>query len=517
MIFIGQELSDSGAHFRTNIVAAIGGKDDLIIDLYEHGDKEAIYRLIADHLKVYNERFVIYNAYEDEDFFIGFNHVFPKLKLITFFSDDAWRHANYNRYLALYSNISYITDEKHSARYDDYGVKSYNMTWSCNPDNFYPLSEEKKYDVSFVGAAYGLRIEYIRYLISEGIDVRVFGRGWGRFWSIKKHYGGILTHADMLRVFSQSKINLNFLWTSADPESSVIKGRVMELAACKGFQLSSPASDFKCNGFVDRNNIAIFDNKQGMIDKIKYYLTHEEECRTIATRAYEHVLQNHTWQQKFRDLFDCLEHIPAKARGNGRKYRIMVLVWDGVRHQIRFDDERLDILTADSKSNWQDKLADVNGVVQLSRDSSINNETLYMMVFGLVADGADIIATNFYAGSRTDSGSWIRFRDRLVERKRKLLRMLPVECLMFSSAYATGQGCKLPRDLDRLKVSYVEHPSFSIALPWYYACELRLYFGHHDDSMNRMIAYMKGLRIDKAVLLGVNKIWQRTLKNRVVM
>jgi len=490
MIFIGPDLSDPHAHFVTNIVASIGTNDDLIIDLYEVGNTEEIFERITRHLHEHDERFIIYNAYEDEKFFIGFRSRFPNLQLITVFSDDEWRHANYDRYLSLYSDISAITDMGNYDRYEEYGIEACYMPWACNPDAFYPLAEEQKlYDVSFIGAAYGARVDYVRFLLSMGINVRVFGRGWDRFRGMRKHWSGCLTHEQMLQVVSQSKINLNFL-------------------------LTSPAVDLEENGFHDGDNIAIFHDKNNLLEKVRYYLGREDEREAIASRAYRHVLQQHTWSQRFLDIFNRLENVSPASSLMRHKFRIMVIVRDGVRHQLTLDDERLDIRVVDPASRWGDEANGMDGVVMLTHDSTLNNESLYMMAFGLITDRSDIVAANFYVDSG-DKRCWIRFRDRLVERKRALLQKLPIECLMFSGAHAAERGCKLDLDATRYRISYIEYPSFRVELPYYQSRKLRLYFAHHGDLRRRFKKHLREVRISKAFSLGVDKVWQRMLRNRI--
>ena len=515
MIFIGPELSNPHAHFRTNIVDVVGGGNDLVIDLYKVGGREEIYHLAAEHLQHHDERYVVYNAYEDEDFLLGFRREFPRLALITIFSDDEWRHANYDRYLALYSDVCTVTVKDNIRRYRAYGLPHVHyMQWACNPDAFHPLAEAvKTYDVSFIGAAYGKRVEYVRHLLRHGVNVRVFGPSWDRYRDIRAHWGGFLPHSDMLEAISQSKINLNFLWTSWDPGRTTIKGRTLELAACRAFQLSNDTEAFANCSFVDGVNIAVFQNKGEMLEKIEYYLAHEDEREAIAARSYEHALKHHTWKQRFRELFGRLEQEPVPGTAGRRKYRILVLAGEGVRHQIAMDDERMDIRIFDPEDNWREDLGAVDGVVQLTRDSSINNETLYMMAFGLMADKSDVIAANFYVDSGTGR-CWIRFRDKVIERKRTLLRILPQECMMLSRSYVEEHGAALAGKVGSLRVSYIEYPSFSVDLPYYHVRKLRLYFGHHRDARNRFREYMQAFHIGKAFSIGVDKVWQRMLRKR---
>ena len=52
---------------------------------------------------------------------------------------------------------------------------------AANPNIYKPYDLPVEFDVVFVGQAYGDRPAYIRYLLDEGIDVRVWGSGWQNF------------------------------------------------------------------------------------------------------------------------------------------------------------------------------------------------------------------------------------------------------------------------------------------------------------------------------------------------
>jgi len=509
MIFIGAELSDPHAHFVTNIVQCIGSGDDLIIDLLNVDESESIFKLIANHLQSHDEQYVVYNAYTVEDFFFRLKGRFPQLQLITVFSDDEWRHVNYDRYLAFYSDIFTIAVKDHLKAYQNYGLKPFYMQWACNPEMFYPWPDQNKdIDVSFIGAAYGKRVAYIKFLIQHGVQLQVFGKGWDSYADIKPFWGGYLAHKGMLEIIARSKINLNFLWTSAEQERCTIKGRTLELAASCAFQLSNDTDEFENYGFIDAENIAVFHDQQEMLDRIQHYLKCDSDREAIAGNAYDHVLQNHTWGQRFQQIFARLKHAQYKPFRLARKYRLMVLVRDGMMHRISMDDYRMDIFFAHPNSDWKQTATDMDGVIRLGQDSTIGNEALYMMVFGLVADNSDIIAVNFYAGCRAKA-YWIRFIDKIVEQRRGLLKILPATCLMFSAASAIEHDCKLASNPSRYTVSYIEYPSFWIRLPYYQSRKLRLYFAYHGDSMKQFKAYKQNLKYGKALSLAVDKMWRK--------
>lgn len=504
MIFIGQELADPKAHFVTNIVNSIGTGNDLVIDLQRVQDWSEIAKLIREHCTRVCEQFTLYNAYTDESFPLHFKRDFPNLTLITFFSDDEWRHENYDRYLALFSDVFTIAVRSNVVRYHAYGFENvYYMRWGCNPILFYPATGlEQVYDVTFVGAAYGQRVEYIRHLLRAGIKLTVFGPGWGRHSDVRDHWGGILSHRDMIQVISQSKINLNFLWTSRGNGATTIKGRTLELAACRAFQLSNHTDEFTNYGLIPSENIAVFEDKHDLLIRIRYYLTHPADRDKIANAAYRHVLDQLTWQAEFADLFERIR------LGEFRQpvlphFKVLVIVADGVRHSINVDDSRLDItLAADNR--YHSDLNEYHGVIRLDRDSTINNDSLYMMGFGIHADRADCVMTNFYVGR---SRYWIRFRDQTIRRKRKLITILPQACLMTTGSTWTQQQQILSDEESR--IAFIEYPSFSIELPYFRARLLRLFFCDHGDMRKRIRLCVRTWRIDKMLSILIDRLWQK--------
>jgi len=512
MIFIGAELSDPHAHFVTNIIASIGTDNDLIIDLLLINNSTAIFANIAAHIKQQQEQYIVYNAYIDESFFIDLNSRFPQLQLITVFSDDEWRHVNYDRYIALYSDLFTIAVKNNLKRYQHYGLKPFYMQWACNPNMFYPLKDykEKTIDVSFIGAAYGERINCIRYLIRQGINIQVFGKGWDRHTDIREHWGGYVSHQQMLEIIAQSKINLNFLWTSAKKDLCTIKARTLEISACRAFQLSNHTDEFANYGFIDTINIALFANNEEMVEKIRYYLQHNDKRAKIAENAYQHVLKNHTWQQRFQAIFLQMDNKLEKPTPIHHKARILVLVDDGIDHQITTKDHRLDIYLMDFSTDWRKKLVGMDAVIHLDCTSTINNESLNMMVFALIADKSDMVVSDFYTGT-TNHQYWIRIIDRIVEKKRSLLKVLPITCFMFSGSYFIKYHNLLINRMQDASASYIEYPTFSIKLPYVDQRKLRCYFSYHGDSRKQLKIYLRSLQFGKALALGVDKIWQKKL------
>ena len=505
MIFIGPNLNNPNTHFVTNVIDSIGSNDDLILDVLEFKCKEQIFAKIRKHLVDHNEQYIIYSVKENEDFFFSVKNIFPDLKLIMFFSDDEWRHSNYDRYLALFSDCFTVAVKGNVNKYKKYGLKNvFYMRWGCNPKKFYPVNVSKKYDVTFIGAAYGKRVEYIYFLINNGVNVHVFGRGWDKHKEFLPFYGGCPSNSEMLNIVGQSKINLNFIWTSRYPFETTIKGRTLELAACNAFQLSNYTQEFDNYGFVDGENIAAFDSKLSMLNKIHYYLERKDERENIAQSCYEHVLKSLTWFRQFNDVFKFME---KDIEIISKKFKVLVINRYYVKHNILVDDERLDICLLEGKKAVN--YGKYDGVIELSKNSSIDNNGLYMMVFGLFADSSDIIVTNFYV--ETSVGSrWIRF-----ERKdlygAGFYSLIPKNVVMFSG----NQYLKSAEISKAIKnISYIEYPVCVVEVGYIKSRLLRLNYGFFRGIRERFVIPIKFRQAIALFGLVVDKLWQKVIKKK---
>ncbi|PIR26825.1 MAG: hypothetical protein COV41_00565, partial [Candidatus Brennerbacteria bacterium CG11_big_fil_rev_8_21_14_0_20_43_10] len=58
--------------------------------------------------------------------------------------------------------------------------------------------------------------------------------------------------------------------------------------------------------YVDGKEIVIFKDTADMIEKIKYYLAHDKEREAIAQAGYERTIREHTYEQRFREIFKIM-------------------------------------------------------------------------------------------------------------------------------------------------------------------------------------------------------------------
>lgn len=286
----------------------------------------------------------IYQEKPDLCFFFLFTDEFKKevIEKITqnnetltlnWFADDYWRFDNYSKYWAPLFHWVATTDSRAIEKYHKIGYKNVIKTqWACNHFLYKPLNLSKIYDVTFIGQPHGERKKIIEKIKKAGVDVKCWGRGWPN---------GRISQEEMIRIFSQSKINLNltrgssatvlkslariFLRRKSDRSIQIenpkhwidnlksllgkrreqIKGRNFEIPGCGGFLLSGYADNLG-EYYEDDKEIVIFKDTKALINKIKYYLEHDEEREAIAKAGYERTLRDHTYEKRFNEIFKTI-------------------------------------------------------------------------------------------------------------------------------------------------------------------------------------------------------------------
>lgn len=242
--------------------------------------------------------------------------------------DDTWR-IGYSQLWA--GHYRFVTTSATNGIYvwRDRGFSNFIYSpFACNHEVFKKTDDTKIYDVSFVGGYHPYRAWCIERLRKAGINVNVWGSGWKT---------GPLNQNDMVKVFNQSKINLNlsnndsfdlrFVLCLSRPllESlrvakktfntflkqdvkiiEMVKARHFEINSCGGFQLSYYVEGLEQH-FCIGEEITLYQSVDEMVEKVKYFLKNESECEIIANKGYERSLKDHNLTQRFAKLFDEIE------------------------------------------------------------------------------------------------------------------------------------------------------------------------------------------------------------------
>ena len=211
--------------------------------------------------------------------------------------DDHWKFADYSRPWAECLDWIVTTDHDAIPNYRALGLgdRAILSQWAVNHRLYRPSAEKRDIDVSFVGQPHSDRAQIIEGLRREGIDVKVFGFGWG-------DAGHRLPFREMVRTFNRSRINLNL----ANPlvgSCPQIKGRNFEVPGCKGFLLTDRVPDLD-HYFQPAVEVGVFGDQQDLVQKVRFYLENEDQRNRIAARGYARCLREHTWDHRLHALFD---------------------------------------------------------------------------------------------------------------------------------------------------------------------------------------------------------------------
>jgi spore maturation protein CgeB len=252
---------------------------------------------------------------------------------LVWFGDDHWQFHKLSKHWAPLFHWVATTDPEAVPKYRKIGYKNVILSqWAFNNFDGAFLNLPKVYDVTFVGAAHGNRKNLIKEIEKENIDIKCWGSGWP---------AGRVSREEMLKIFSQSKINLNFtkssgvLWKelaliflhrnydrsiginnpkywldnlrSLPPSiwSKQIKGRNFEIPGLGSFFLTEYVNHLE-DYYEIGKEIDCFYNFRELVEKIKYYLEHNEEREKIAKSGYERTLRDHTYEKRFNKIFTIM-------------------------------------------------------------------------------------------------------------------------------------------------------------------------------------------------------------------
>ena len=106
------------------------------------------------------------------------------------------------------------------------------------------------------------------------------------------------TMTEMPKIFHLSKINLNF---TSKPIRTGLPLRIWDIMGAGGFVLTNYQSELSTY-FEAGREIEVYSSETELLDKISYYLTHEEERVEIAKRGHEKVKEKHSIQMRIQQM-----------------------------------------------------------------------------------------------------------------------------------------------------------------------------------------------------------------------
>lgn len=169
---------------------------------------------------------------------------------------------------------------------------------------YFPRKEPKLFDVSFVGSPHPDRMEFLERVARASAGKFGFAL-FGPFSKISRERfpatcacvrkSARLNHEEIADIYRKSKIVLN----PHHSQSKIgVNPRVFEVAACGTFQLCSNQAALP--QFFPRGEITVYDDDE--IEKIEYFLAHDDERERRAAEACSVALRKNTFAARARDV-----------------------------------------------------------------------------------------------------------------------------------------------------------------------------------------------------------------------
>ena len=211
-------------------------------------------------------------------------------------TDDSWKYAQFSRFVAPHVDRYATTYESALERFRAGGIRNVVLTqWAASSTALRePLPATAcKYQVSFVGSAYGRRARWVAGLSERGVEVECFGHGWPN---------GPVAAERIPEIIRSSVISVNFSEAGqGSTRARQIKARVFEVPGSGGFLLTETALGLE-QFYLPGREIETFDNPDELAAKVKHYLADKEARDRVARAGYARTRQEHTYEMRFARL-----------------------------------------------------------------------------------------------------------------------------------------------------------------------------------------------------------------------
>jgi tetratricopeptide (TPR) repeat protein len=194
----------------------------------------------------------------------------------------------------------------------DLGCNRIGYVYPCRFDQtiYRKLDLPKIYDVSFVGSLTPRRKQILETL------ARRFKVEFRNIWDVE----------EQVRFYNQSKIVLHINFAPFIATTSV-NMRAFDIMGSGAFMLHEDVVFHK--QFEDSKHLAYwhFNDVGNLVDKIEYYLTHEEERERIAAAGYRYVRENFSVDKTIQELLNQVDFSLRAPSLNGEGFGIAFDKW----------------------------------------------------------------------------------------------------------------------------------------------------------------------------------------------
>lgn len=214
-----------------------------------------------------------------------------KITTFNWFADDVWRFGNFSSNVCWNFTACSTTEPAYVEKYKEIDYDNIvEANWHANSDLYSNFARTIKHDVTFIGTPYGDREEYIKFLRDSGIHINVCSG---------------LSFEQMIATTSNSLICLNFSVNPNKPETTQMKSRPFEIAACNSLIVSQHHPGLE-KYFEENKEIVFFDSKEELLNKLQKLLANRHIALRLSEAGFARYSRDHTSKRRLKDLLEWL-------------------------------------------------------------------------------------------------------------------------------------------------------------------------------------------------------------------
>ena len=167
------------------------------------------------------------------------------------------------------------------------------------------VTQSDKYVISheYIGSHVAV-IERERTLnaLAENFNVDLYtGSDTSALMNVRVHEK-VRSFDEMPKIFNLSRINLNI---TMRPIETGLPLRCFDILGCGGFLMTNYQPEIE-DMFIIGKDLEAYSGIEELIDKCRYYLTHEDERKRIAENGYAKVCESHTHFHRLKSMLDTV-------------------------------------------------------------------------------------------------------------------------------------------------------------------------------------------------------------------
>jgi spore maturation protein CgeB len=159
------------------------------------------------------------------------------------------------------------------------------------------------------------RGQFLEAMDQAGIEVALYGNDWPRHPRLGHlARGPVHREKELNYVYNFTRINLHL------SQAGTMHARLSECGMAGGFIMVSDHPQDKDWGparpyFEEGKEVVFFDSKKDLVDKCRYYLTHEDERLKIARNMHERALRERTCVASARMVLNLWRELLNNKKG----------------------------------------------------------------------------------------------------------------------------------------------------------------------------------------------------------